>query len=109
MLSASRDISANGSAITSFTQAQLSSGSVYFVADSLNADNTPYAGQGSFTVSLSDGAASRPATTATVGVSIGQVSTSEGLTASPQGAGRTGAMRRAASLRARRCVDARTP
>ncbi len=60
--------SVTGPAITSFTQAQLNNGSVFFVADSLNADLTPYVGQGSFTVSLSDGVVATPPTT--VGVTI---------------------------------------
>ena len=60
--------SATGPAITSFTQAQLNNGSVFFVADSLNADGTPYVGQGSFTVTLSDGVVATPPTT--VGVTI---------------------------------------
>ena len=60
--------SATGPAIASFTQAQLNNGSVFFVADSLNADGTPYVGQGSFTVSLSDGVVATPPTT--VGVTI---------------------------------------
>jgi VCBS repeat-containing protein len=57
--------SANGSAITGFTQAQLNSGSVFFVAD-----NPTYVGQGSFTVSLSDGVAGGSPAIATVGVTI---------------------------------------
>jgi Ca2+-binding RTX toxin-like protein len=62
--------SATGPAITSFTQAQINSGSVFFVAGTLNTDGTPYAGQGSFTVSLSDGVAGTPSATMTVGVTI---------------------------------------
>jgi Ca2+-binding RTX toxin-like protein len=57
--------SATGPAITSFTQAQLNSGSVFFVTDS-----STYTGQGSFTVSLSDGVAGRPSATTTVGVTM---------------------------------------
>jgi VCBS repeat-containing protein len=57
--------SATGPAITSFTQAQLDSGSVFFVAES-----PTYVGQGSFTVALSDGVAGRPAATTTVGVTM---------------------------------------
>ncbi|MDE2378885.1 cadherin-like domain-containing protein [Bradyrhizobium sp.] len=56
---------ATGTAITSFTQAQLNSNSVLFVTDS-----PTYVGQGGFTVSLSDGVAGRPAVTATVGVTM---------------------------------------
>ena len=59
---------ATGPAITSFTQTQLNNGLVFFVADSLNADGTPYVGQGSFTVSLSNGVVATPPTT--VGVTI---------------------------------------
>ena len=59
---------ATGPAITSFTQAQLNNGSVFFVADSLNADGSLYVGQGSFTVSLSNGVVTTPPTT--VGVTI---------------------------------------
>jgi VCBS repeat-containing protein len=62
--------SANGPAITSFTQAQINSGSVYFVADSTNPDGTPYVGQGSFTVSLSDGVSGTPTATTTVGTTM---------------------------------------
>jgi Ca2+-binding RTX toxin-like protein len=61
--------SPNGPAIGSFTQAQLNSGGVFFVADS-NPDGTLYAGQGSFTVSLSDGVQWTPTATTTVGVYI---------------------------------------
>ena len=57
--------SAIGSAITGFTQAQLNSGSVFFVAD-----DPTYVGQGSFTVSLSDGVAGGSPAIATVGVTI---------------------------------------
>ena len=62
--------SANGSAITSFTQAQLNSGAVFFVADSpTQAAQGSQAFQGDFTVTLSDGIAPASAPT-TVGVTL---------------------------------------